>query len=625
MDVVDSSHAGSRHRAPPHPPTPIKPTLLLLTALIGFGSVPAAAEGGRLAFVVGVDQYENLPPEAQLSVAVADANRMKTTLESLDPPFTVRMVADGDARGLESAFDAFLDEAKGAECALVYFAGHGVEYHGANFLLVKDTAIDGISPDIERMKRRLSTEAISLQGWVDSLDATQAQVKVVILDCCRDNPLKAEDGSGTRSVVGGSRGLAQLTPPSGTLISYSADAGQRANDGLFTEVLANNLKTPGLSILKVFAKTREEVREISTAWAEEDASRGLAPDSRRSRHEPAEYNKLNLAGTDFAFTRVIPVAGQAAESDTKMSEAEIERRAKEMAEKLVAEAMRQQPAPAVPTMPTETPKPMVRTDPVPTGAFPAGGGMEGSRAGEVREFGGIEMVWCPAGEFLMGSPEDEADREDNETQHRVTLTRGFWMAKTETTQGQWAGAMGSTIQEMAKQGSYGTVLVGEGSVHPMYYVNWDDARKYVAKLNADHALPSGWKWALPTEAQWEYACRAGTASAFAGYLDEMANYANSRSTTNSVGTKKANAWGLHDMHGNVWEWCSDWYGDYSSASSSDPAGATTGDGRVVRGGSWDFVAQVCRSAYRGTDPPDVRSYGLGFRPALVVPQPLICG
>lgn len=326
-------------------------TLLLAAFFCLAGSPMLAAEGGRLAFVVGVDQYENLPPEAQLSVAVADAKRMKTTLESLDPPFTVRMVADGDVRGIEAAFDAFLDEAKGAECALVYFAGHGVEYHGANFLLVKDTAISDISADVERMKRRLATEAVSLQGWVDSLDATRAQVKVVILDCCRDNPLKAEDGSGTRSVVGGSRGLAQVTPPSGTLISYSADAGQRANDGLFTEVLANNLKTPGLNILKVFAKTREEVREISTAWAEEDATRGLAPDSRRSRHEPAEYNKLNLAGTDFAFTRGVPVAVKVEEPDPKMSEAEIERRAKEMAEKLVAEAMKKQPAPSIPTKP----------------------------------------------------------------------------------------------------------------------------------------------------------------------------------------------------------------------------------------------------------------------------------
>jgi formylglycine-generating enzyme required for sulfatase activity len=516
------------------------------------------------------------------------------------------MVADGDARGLESAFDAFLDEAKGAECALVYFAGHGVEYHGANFLLVKDTAISDISADVERMKRRLATEAVSLQGWVDSLDATQAQVKVVILDCCRDNPLKAEDGSGTRSVVGGSRGLAQVTPPSGTLISYSADAGQRANDGLFTEVLASNLKTPGLSILKVFAKTREEVREISTAWAEEDASRGLAPDSSRSRHEPAEYNKLNLAGTDFAFTRGIPVAGKAAEPDAKMSEAEIERRAKEMAEKLVAEAMRQQLAPAVPTLPTEAPKPMVRTDSVGPAAFPAGSGMEGSRAGEVRTFGGIEMVWCPPGGFLMGSPASEANRYDDERQHRVTLTRGFWMAKTETTQGQWESVMGENPSAF------------EGEDLPVENVSWDDVQGWLEKMNETTPLPSGWKWTLPTEAQWEYACRAGTETAFAGDLDEMAWYdENSGSTTNPVGTKKANAWGLHDLHGNVWEWCSDWYGDYSSGSSSDPTGATTGVIRVYRGGSWGNFAQDCRSAYRRGSTPGLRGNFLGFRPALV--------
>jgi formylglycine-generating enzyme required for sulfatase activity len=590
----------------------MKPTLLFLAALICFAPVLSSAEGGRLAFVVGVDRYENLPPEAQLSVAVSDARRMKETLESLDPPFTVRMVADGDVRVVESAFDAFLDEATGAECALVYFAGHGVEYHGANFLLVKDTSVSDISADVERMKRRLSTEAISLQGWVDSLDGTRAQVKVVILDCCRDNPLKAEDGSGTRAVVGASRGLAQVTPPSGTLISYSADAGQRANDGLFTEVLANNLKTPGLSILKVFAKTREEVREISTAWAEEDASRGLAPDSRRSRHEPAEYNKLNLAGTDFAFTRGVPVVGQAAESGAKMSEVEIERRAKEMAERLVAEAMRQQPTPAVPTMPTETPKPMVRTDPVPAQAFPAGRGMEGSRAGEVREFGGIEMVWCPPGEFLMGSPDGEGGRVDDETQHRVTLTKGFWMAKTETTQGQWVfGA----IYDM----SYFS-----GEDLPVETASWDDVQGWLEKMNEKTPLPSGWKWALPTEAQWEYACRAGTESAFAGDLDEMAWYnGNSGSknvlvkSTNPVGTKKANAWGLHDMHGNVWEWCSDRYGEYSSGSSSDPTGATTGYYRVNRGGSWSNDAQFCRSAVRSGRAPDFRFHDLGFRPALV--------
>jgi formylglycine-generating enzyme required for sulfatase activity len=206
----------------------------------------------------------------------------------------------------------------------------------------------------------------------------------------------------------------------------------------------------------------------------------------------------------------------------------------------------------------------------------------------------------------MGSPDGEGGRVDDETQHRVTLTKGFWMAKTETTQGQWVfGA----IYDM----SYFS-----GEDLPVETASWDDVQGWLEKMNEKTPLPSGWKWALPTEAQWEYACRAGTESAFAGDLDEMACYdENSGSTTNSVGTKKANAWGLHDMHGNVWEWCSDWYGDYSSASSSDPTGATAGVSRVRRGGSWDFDAQGCRSAYRRRYAPDYRNDDLGFRPALV--------
>ena len=168
-------------------------------------------------------------------------------------------------------------------------------------------------------------------------------------------------------------------------------------------------------------------------------------------------------------------------------------------------------AAATPVVPTETPKPMVRTDPVSPGAFPADRGMEGSRAGEVREFGGIEMVWCPPGEFLMGSPTSESDRSDDETQHRVTLTRGFWMAKTETTLGQWERMMGDNPSQFT------------GEDLPVETVSWDDVLGWLEKMNEKTPLPSGWKWALPTEAQWEYACRAGTETAFAGTgeLDEM--------------------------------------------------------------------------------------------------------
>ena len=240
--------------------------------------------------------------------------------------------------------------------------------------------------------------------------------------------------------------------------------------------------------------------------------------------------------------------------------------------------------------------------------------MEGTRAGEVREFGGIKMIWCPPGEFLMGSPEREEGRKDNETQHRVTLTKGFWMAKTECTQGKWEGVMGTNPSNF------------KGDDLPVEGVSWEDVQEWVSQMNSAHtrrsdwkwALPTDWKWALPTEAQWEYACRAGTTTMYAGDLDKMAWYSdNSGSKTNRVGTKKANDWGLYDMHGNVREWCADYFAFYAYGSATEPKGATSGDYRVNRGGSWDVTADGCRAADRDLGTPGRASNFIGFRPALV--------
>ncbi len=593
----------------------------------------AQAQGRRVALVVGMDGYEKVP---RLRVAVADAKRMKETLESLDPPFDVSLLTDADWKETGRAFDAFLDRAKGAEFAFVYFAGHGIEYHGENFLLVKDTDVSSATADVARMKRRLASEAVSLQNWMDMLESTKAQAKVVVLDCCRNNPLRVEsDEGGTRSVLGSSRGLAQVAAPSGTLISYSAAPGEVANDGLFTEVLVANMKVPGLSIGDVFAKTRQEVREISSEWAKEDAAKGLDPDFRRSRHVPMEHNLLDLSGMRFTFTRGVPE--KVAVAEPRMTEAEIERRAKEMAEKLVAEAMKNQPAP--PSAPS-SPAPMARPDPAPAPAFPASRGMEGGRAGEVREFGGIAMVWCPAGSFTMGSPADEPGRDDDEKAHKVTLTRGFWLAKTETTQGQWASVMSGDVASLKAGGekdkTFGDVTA-TGAQVAMYFTSWDDAQGWLKKMNERHPLPEGWKWELPTEAQWEYACRAGTETAFsfgsdASKLSRYANFADKNVSFSwkdasqddgvgeeaaPVGKYEANAWGLHDMHGNVWEWCRDYYGDYPSGATTDPAGASSGGHRVLRGGGWFNDAAVCRSAIRAGGAPGGRGNNLGFRPALV--------
>ena len=161
----------------------------------------------------------------------------------------------------------------------------------------------------------------------------------------------------------------------------------------------------------------------------------------------------------------------------------------------------------------------------------------------------------------------------------------------------------------------------KGSERPVEQVNWEEAveycRKLTAKQRAEGLLPDGWEWRLPTEAEWEYAARAGTTGARYGELDTIAWYdGNSGKQTHPVSQKAANAWGLYDMMGNVWEWCADWSGGYPTGSVTDPTGPSSGSGRVNRGGSWYDDAGRTRSAFRFRNAPGNRSNNLGFRPAL---------
>ena len=218
----------------------------------------------------------------------------------------------------------------------------------------------------------------------------------------------------------------------------------------------------------------------------------------------------------------------------------------------------------------------------------------------------LEMVHIGPGTFTMGS-DNGAD--DQKPQTRVTLTHGYWLGKTEVTQGQWVALMGINPSSF------------KGTDRPVEQVSWSDAIEFCRKLTDRERtagrLPEDYEYTLPTEAQWEYACRAGTTEDNAGNLDAIAWYhQNSGVTTHPVGQKQANAWGLYDMHGNVWEWCLDWYGNYPGGSVRDPTGPASGPDRVNRGGSWSSLAIRCRSASRyGSDPGD-RLDGLGFRLAL---------
>ena len=222
----------------------------------------------------------------------------------------------------------------------------------------------------------------------------------------------------------------------------------------------------------------------------------------------------------------------------------------------------------------------------------------------------LELVWCPPGTFWMGSPTSEWGRDDNETRHKVTLTRGFWIGKYPVTMPQWV-----TLVACNLSWSY----MDKDS--PMTNVDWDDCKKFFRKLNSK--FPGRGQFRLPTEAEWEYACRAGTETEYAGtgVLREMGWYVrNSRGYIHSIGMKSPNDWGLHDMHGNVWEWCQDWYKeDYPPRDVVDPRGAASGTNRVLRGGCRCGSAENCRSAYRNYGAPSNRLDDLGFRVVRVLP------
>jgi formylglycine-generating enzyme required for sulfatase activity len=243
----------------------------------------------------------------------------------------------------------------------------------------------------------------------------------------------------------------------------------------------------------------------------------------------------------------------------------------------------------------------------------------GQKAGEKRvlKLGDIEIAlrWCPPGAFLMGSPATESKREKNEEQAHVALSQGFWMMETEVTQELYQAVTGTNPSGFKGQGSL-----------PVEQVSWDDAMAFTRRLNEKIRITTGARFALPTEAQWEYACRAGTttATAFGDSLSSaQANFDGSFpygtavrgpyvQKTTPVRSYQPNAWGLYDMHGNVWEWCADWY-DKKLAGGTDPTGPTVADSRVYRGGSWNYCGPDCRSAYRYKFTPGARNDCLGFR------------
>jgi formylglycine-generating enzyme len=254
----------------------------------------------------------------------------------------------------------------------------------------------------------------------------------------------------------------------------------------------------------------------------------------------------------------------------------------------------------------------------------------GVKGGDECELRGMKLCWCPAGTFRMGSPPGEPDRRGDETPVDVTLS-GFWMGKYEVTQREWKRVMGEIP---------GALVAGEGDDFPVYWINFVEAEEFCRRMTdrarAANELPPGCEFRLPTEAQWEYACRAGTTTAFAfgdTLSDRQANIGKPYdgrpdgtpgAAATKVGSYPANAWGLHDMHGNEFEWCRDWYHPQLPGGVDpdlrDVLGVQNRDGthsRVRRGGAWTDEARFCRSAFRLRYEPPRRADHIGFRVAVV--------
>ena len=231
---------------------------------------------------------------------------------------------------------------------------------------------------------------------------------------------------------------------------------------------------------------------------------------------------------------------------------------------------------------------------------------------------GMKLVLISKGTFMMGSPESEEGRRENETQHEVTISNDYYLGAYEVTQTQYQTVIGNNPS------CYQGALVGNQNADlPVENVSLDDAVEFCKKLTElPEEKKAGRVYHLPTEAQWEYACRAGSKTIYSfddeeGLLPEYGWFKrNSSQRTHTVGLLEPNAWGLYDMHGNVWEWCSDWYGEYPKGAVSDPTGPTMGTDRVNRGGCWLYLAANCRSASRNWAKSSYQDGLLGFRVAL---------
>ena len=533
----------------------------------------------RTALVIGNSAYATSP----LANPANDATDMTEALKSLN--FEVISGVNQSRAEMVRAIRQFGERLKAnGGVGLFYYAGHGVQVEGRNYLIPVDAAI--------RAENEVELEAVDTARILVEMENAGNSLNIVILDACRNNPF-------SRSWRSTNDGLAQINAPSGTLIAYSTAPGKVAADGAgrnapYTAALLKTMKIPDLSLSDVFMQVRAEVQKTTNRqqipweassvtgkffFKQTDPNRTPGLQTPSDAQIEQEYwdsikNSQNVA--DFQiYLKEYPNGRFAALARLKISQYE-------------------KPA----TVTNSTNKTPVNTNSLPSKT--AGAISKASFPGEVNMY----FAYIPPGEFQMGSTLSEEEG----PVHTVKITEGFEMQTTEVTQGQWKAVMRG-LPSKCDFGDMNYNFVDDNK--PIICISWEEAQEFIRQLNLKN---DGYKYRLPTEAEWEYAARAGTTENNVVNLDQVAWYeSNSNDSIRIVGTKQANRWGLFDMYGNVWEWCQDWYGNYTNEMTVDPIGTKLSFSRVNRGGGWLDASNNFRVTLRGGNTPSRRSYDIGFR------------
>lgn len=565
---------------------------LVAVALLLLAGIAAAQPAERrVALVIGNGAYQYV---SRLANPINDARLIAETLTSVG--FTLvgsKAQLDLDKTTFDRMVQEFSTAIQGAGVALFYYAGHGVQVRGANYL-----APVGANPTREA---DVDFQLLNVDLVLRQIELAGTRLNFLILDACRNNPFA---GRGLRTAGGG---LAQMQAPEGTLISYATQPGNVALDGTdghspYTRALANAFRKPGLDVFAVFNETGLEVKKrtggAQQPWVASSPIAGQFFFAGTLTQPPPASTGGNADAVEIAFWNSV--------KDTKHPDAVQAYLQQYPQGKFVSLAtlklkeLTEPPKPAPSPPVTETrPRP---TPPSTSGAPQVAVGVYPPPPPPQRNSIGMEFVLIPAGEFQMGSNDGD---NDEKPVHTVRLTKPFYLGKYEVTQGEWEKVMGNNPSE----------IKGD-SRRPVESVSWDDLQEFIRRLNTKESEA---RYRLPTEAEWEYAARAGstTAYSFGDDVRQLGQYAwyygNAGGRTHPVGQLQPNAWGLYDMHGNVWERLQDWYGSYASGTVTDPAGPQSGSERVTRGGGLGHFERSCRLAGRSHHAPSQHGYSLGFR------------